>query len=346
MAKLRLARTKEEAERVPLDQPIQIEIPADGSIVEPEETVEVKEAKPEKKAAPVVIERELEPEPDETKALKERLEAAEKAEKVAQAAAEESRLRAEEYGRREQEAIRQRAESQVETEEARYVAILNALDAAEAEAGAAQAAWAEAEAAGDIKAKSDANRRLARAEAAISRHAESKDIYEANKKKAPEKVEAQPATDFESRIAQLPEAAKTWLRGHPEYVNDQRKNVKIQSLHYDIIEEGHPAFTPAYFDAMDIKLGFKQPPKETRDDDEDDAPPPPPQRRTVVTSAPPTREAPSAGTGRAESSRIVLTQEQREIARSSGISEIEYGRQLMKLNGLKKDGHYQGGQGR
>ena len=58
-------------------------------------------------------------------------------------------------------------------------------------------------------------------------------------------------------------------------------------------------------------------------------------------SAPPSRDVPSASTGRPQSSRIELTPEEREVARLSGIDELTYARNKRELERRKANGMYQ-----
>jgi hypothetical protein len=67
--------------------------------------------------------------------------------------------------------------------------------------------------------------------------------------------------------------------------------------------------------------------------------PPLPQvedERPSIVSAPVSREAPSESTGR-RASQIRLTVEQREAARMAGITEVEYARQLQRLDAAKRE---------
>ena len=58
-------------------------------------------------------------------------------------------------------------------------------------------------------------------------------------------------------------------------------------------------------------------------------------------SAPVSRDAPSLSTGRPTTTRVELTAAQREAARISGVDDVTYARNLLRLNSLKQQGHYQ-----
>jgi len=78
-------------------------------------------------------------------------------------------------------------------------------------------------------------------------------------------TECETVDDFETvkdalEAMNIPNTAKQYLREHPELLTNPRLNAKIQALHYDILEEGHAAFSPEYFESMDGHLGYQ--PKE------------------------------------------------------------------------------------
>lgn len=190
---------------------------------------------------------------------------------------------------------------------------------------------------GNFKLQAEASSKLARAAANISKHEDAKALYEADKEQRPQRQE-QPQQQQNG----LPDSAQQWLRAHPEYMSDPRKNAKISALHWDVMDEGHTAFSPGYFESLEMHLGLRERPKKEPEIEIEDEPAPPPARRTVVTAAPPTRDAPSpSGGGNKANQRVTLTEEERAIARGSGISDIEYAKQKIRLADLKKNGHYQ-----
>jgi len=81
-------------------------------------------------------------------------------------------------------------------------------------------------------------------------------------------------------------------------------------------------------------MGYKKPPQEEGEEDMED-------ESSQIVSAPPSRQATSPASGRPTTTKITLTPEQREVARLSGISEIDYARGLQKLNDIKANGGYQ-----
>lgn len=221
-----------------------------------------------------------------------------------------------------------------ETFQSQFDAVSAALSGAQSEAESAKRDMRNALNAGDIDAQVEANERLAIARANISKLEDGKIELEERIKAAPEKIETVEKTHPEDKT---PALVKDWVSRHPDYLQDQRKNDKIKALHWDAIDEGHAYGSPEYIDFIDIKCGFKQAPAKEELDDEE-IPERQPQRTSIV-SAPVSREAPST-LEKKRGGKINLTQEQREIAKLAGISEAEYGKQLMKINEMKANGSY------
>lgn len=341
MPRLRSVRTKEEAAKVPEDQAISVLI-SDDEPAAPKQ--EFADGQPEKKEEPKAEQREPEVrEPAEDAGqddLKKRLDDLQKAERVAQNLANERQQALEEAQRRAKQYEEEIAKARGEATASQMDSVLNALAAAQAESDAAQRDYEAALGNQDAKAQSDAQRRLSRAEARIVQYEDSKAVLEDRAKRVEEAAKKQPergaqGDPFEAAIAPLPDGAKNWLRAHPEFMRDQRKNRKLASLDDDLLEEGHTRGSPEYIQELEVRLGMKQKPTKREDDDVDE---PEPRKERVVTSAPVSRESPSLRDGRPTTTRITLTPEQREAARNSGISEIEYAKQLIRLQEAKKSG--------
>jgi len=143
----------------------------------------------------------------------------------------------------------------------------------------------------------------------------------------------------------LPENAKDWLRRYPEYVSDPIKNAQMQKMHNVAEYQAGGEFTERYFDRMEILLGLRQEAPPSTNGSAPIAPrsstPVRKQQYAVPVSAPPTRESSSMATGRAPSRRAPLTQAERDIARSCGISDEEYQNQRERRDNLKAAGMLQ-----
>jgi hypothetical protein len=340
MPRLRAVRTKEDGDKIPVDQPVQVVLTE-----EPEIETEVETAPPEEEVPEVKEPEVKEPEPSAREVeLSKQLEDLRKAEQSAR----EALIRA----NREKDEIAKTSRSETsrlksEAEIAQYDAIITALASADTDAEKAQADIERATEIGDIKAQAEAYRRLAKAEATRMRLEEGKVAFDQHRESAKkEPAQEEPSADqrFESAISALPDSAKTWLRSHPEYITDPAKNGDIQYYHQKVVrEEGKTQFSPEYYESLETHLGLREKPKAAAvedDDDEDIEVVPAKTRRNVVTQAPPSRESVSLDTGKKTSTRVELSAEERAIAAASHISDVDYARNKLKLQQLKRNGHY------
>jgi hypothetical protein len=153
----------------------------------------------------------------------------------------------------------------------------------------------------------------------------------------------QPSTEQIIAGSGLPERAKTWLRQHPEYINNMDKNAAIRALHDTATQQAGSEWTDAYFRKMEYLLGIS-PPQSNRDNPP--TPRPAPVRQQYAgppVSAMPSRDIPSMGTGRSQSYREPMTAAEREIARSTGISDEQYMKGKERMLRLKAAGVIQNG---
>lgn len=123
--------------------------------------------------------------------------------------------------------------------------------------------------AGDYGAQADAYDRLADARSRLNRLNEAKadlDVQRAEPVRG--RVEAprqepvqQRVTDdpVERAVAGMDTRDATWLRQHPEYITDQKKNAKIRAAHFDAMSElGESAVhTPAYYEHLETYVGLR-----------------------------------------------------------------------------------------
>lgn len=307
MPRLKPPRKQEEetirvAPAPPLDEPIEIKLDDD-----PVETIEVSLA-PEPK---------VEPKPTETDdALKAQVDAAKQAEDL-QRRLTEAQRQSEENARlareREVELRRERGDR----EDAQYNSVLTAIAAEQASLDKAESDYAAYAAANDWANASKAQRVMVTAGARLDRLQAGKEAFEERReeaKRAPPPRPAPQASTFEDRIKTLPNNAQTWLRSHPEFINDAARNNEIQAAHSYIVQrKGIAAFSDAYFEALDSEFGFKKP-------DPTPAPaaaPAPQPRKSIPMSAPVSRSVPSVASGKTESNTVTLTAEERAVARNS-----------------------------
>lgn len=333
MPKLRPMRTAEEIAAVPEDEPVLIELTSESSgVVAPG-------AEPELKAAEVEIAPAPKVEPvEEVSPLQKQLDDMRRAEA-------ETRRQLTESQERERQAVHaanQRGEqlyhAQGEREQAQYDAVLNAIGAAESEANRAQADLAASMAISDFTAAAEAQRRLSVATTRLVQLEDGKAAFEARAEQPVQRQEplrSAPSVDPIDAMAQLSGKQKSWLKNHRDAQTDPAKLARLGAAHYDALEAGHAADSDGYFQVLEERLGYRQPVAKTEADPE-----PEPQRRSMPMSAPVTREAPSVSTGRATPTRVELTASQREAARISGVDDVTYARNFLRLQALKKEGHY------
>lgn len=301
---LRAVKTDEEISHIPLDQPILVELP--GGVAN-EEIPEVKTGKAAK-----------EPTDPGAKQLQDQLEAAQAAQRASDIRAEKAERLA---AQREQEANEARTRSHALEGDI----ITGGLAAAQAELAAAESELERAGEAGDFKAQAKAQTRIGRASAQIV-NLES-GAAEIAERKPPAKVEAvqeqtrQQPTDINVAIDTAPNllpAEKTWLKAHPDAFMPGSRNNELSVGYERAIKQGLVRGTEAYFDYLEDFMGYAKSSNEGN----------------TSVQAPPSRND-RDGSGRPSNGKITLSPEQRETARNLGISEIEYAKNVARLDAAR-----------
>lgn len=228
-----------------------------------------------------------------------------------------------------------------------YNAVLTAIANEQLVIEKAEADYAGYSYAGDWANAAKAQRLMASAASRLDRLEDGKQNFDSKReaaKTAPATPQSAPL-DFDQKINSMPvpESAKSWLRSHPEFINDAALNEKLGNSHrYLVGNRSIEPFTPGYFDALDIEFGFKKP---------EAAPEPqqqPTQRRSMPVSAPVSRDVPTASGVRQPSNSVTLTAEERLIARNSFSSptmtdaqkEYLYAQNKQKLKKMRANGEY------
>lgn len=309
-------------------EPIEIELAGE----EPGSTeIELKPLKPE--PAPIIAE----PEPEPENQLAAQLAAQQRAEALQRTNADIQRQLAE----RDAQLVQERTRG----DDAEYNSVLTAIAAEQAVLDKAEQDYAAYASAGDFQTAAKAQRIMAATAARLDRLEDGKQAFEQRRvasRTEPPAPAAAPATaplDFEQRIEKMPDTAKTWLRKHPEFINDTALNEKIGSAHqYLTKNKGIEPFSTTYFDALDQEFGFKTAA----------APAAVTQRRSMPVSAPVSREVPTATGERQPSKSMTLSEEERRIARSSFTAsdmtnaqkEYLYAQNKRKLQTMRANGQY------
>lgn len=193
------------------------------------------------------------------------------------ASTEQARLDAVRQANTEREAANQARQEAVaarsEAVDSQLDTVLTGLDAARTEADSAQAEYQSAMEAGDFARSAKAQRRMASAEAKITRLDEAKADIEARKAQPQEvrREQVQQHSDpVEAFMASRTEPTKQWLRNHPEHARalalsgsgqatqeEVRRASKLNAADSDAIAEGLTRDSTAYFDHVERFIGLK-----------------------------------------------------------------------------------------
>lgn len=311
-------------DNTPPDAPIEIELPGDDTGLSEVELT------PDPAPAPA------EPEPPQPEnQLAQQLAAQQRAEALQR----DNDAMQRQIAQRDQQLVQERTRG----DDAEYNSVLTAIAAEQAVLDKAEQDYASYASIGDFQTAAKAQRIMAASAARLDRLEDGKQVFEQRRETrtapAPEPAQrTQAPLDFEQRIEKMPDTAKSWLRKHPEFINDTALNNKIGNAHaYLVNNKGVEPFTPAYFDALDDEFGFKAAPVEVQ-----------PQRRSMPVSAPVSRDVPTASGQRQPSSKVTLNEEERLIARSAfsasdmtnAQKEYLYAQNKRKLANMRANGKY------
>jgi len=307
--------------------PVQVKDPKQGDLIEKIEVT----AGSEQNEPEVIVDEPVEEveEPvveDASAALQKQIEALRKSEEIQKNRAERYRQDAEKAEQRVREQGTEVAKVQKEAVQSQLDAVSTALGAAQSEAESAKRDIKTAINSGDVDAQADAYERLATARANVSKLEDGKFELEARIKNPP-KVE-EPA---QQNV--MPERVQRWIKKNQP---DQETWDLMRGYHHGLIRSGLEFDSDEYLEAMETKLGMRQ----AETEEEPVVTQRQPAQRTSIVSAPVSREAPSTPNS-TRNGDVKLTLAQREAAKIAGISEVEYTKQLQKINKMKANGSYQ-----
>jgi hypothetical protein len=213
------------------------------------------------------------------------------------------------------------------------IVIEQAYAAAEARAGAAKRAFADAMKAGDFDAAAEAQGSIARTENEMSRYADAYQLIE-ERAKAPAAAQApvsKPDT-LDDAISRIPDpATRQWATDHKDDLADPKRLNLAYAADGLAVARGLKPGTDAYLDFLDEQLGYEmeaeQPPK----------PAPkaatPARRRAPPVAAPVTRN--SGG-----KVSVTLTDTDKAFAQQLGVSAKEYARSIVNAKNDPRYGKY------
>jgi hypothetical protein len=145
--------------------------------------------------------------------------------------------------------------------------------------------------------------------------------------------------EFISRIGPEYPRSREWLRAHPEFARDAKKNRQMLAAHELAMSRDLKADSDEYFASIESTLNLAKPVPNGKGAPHDDDPMADAAQEIEVTPEPrPRRAAPAAapvsrsggGTG-SKPNTVRLTPAQQEAAEISGVSLEEYARQLKKI---------------
>jgi hypothetical protein len=232
----------------------------------------------------------------------------------------------------------QLAEARKTIEQTQLDSVVNAIAATNSEMDAAKNAYAAARGRNDFMAEAEAQQKIAVCSARLI-------SLEGGREELEEKIKHPPVTtqqpqqpapqggqNIDQVIAQMPglmDKERDWLRKHPDAIGGANLT-RLQVAYYDATQRNIQRGSDKYFEFLDDRLGYQ-----TMTEDRDDNPPPQNTRTQQRFAAPPSRIASNGSDG-----RITLSPAQREAAKIAGVDEVEYARQLRKMNAMKRDGFY------
>ena len=317
--KLRPMRKPEDLAAVPLNQPVLVEL-------EPEATAIIRDDQNDQPVEKAADERSGED------ILKEQLEATKKAN-------EETSKRLEAANRERDEAIRIANEKNRELHTAKRRAeasdadsIDAALSAAQQEQEAAKSSLRRATADADADAMADAQVKLSLAATDIRNLEIAKgqvsDHLNKSKDSKPDEIRLSqqnldPIAVIDANPNLMP-TEKEWLKSHKDLI-ERSDSADQLGRAYNFATQSHGRGTPGYFAKMNEYFGYANQRKESSEDDQ------------AMTSAPVNRDAPNVGGGNSSSNSIRLSPEQRDFARSMGLTDVQYAQQLKNLQEDKRN---------
>lgn len=208
---------------------------------------------------------------------------------------------------------------------------------AQAAQASAKAAFKTAFEAGDPDGMAEANAGIARAATDIRNYESAAAVADEDAKIEKDAPRQEPHIDIITAIDRMPNLVpkeRDWLKAHPEVLTDPGSIRELDVGYNRAIRAGHKRGTDTYFQYLDEFLGYAKPAKADADaEDHDDHN----DERPSIVSAPVTRDSRSSLSGRPTvSTKIMLTPEQRDLARSMGLTDVQYARGKQQLDANKK----------
>lgn len=318
--KLKPLKDPAEIAKVPVNQPVLVELPegvtgfdtpAADAPVEAVKTVETPT------------------QDDGTETLRTQLEALKAKDKERQTAFERTQQDAAKERQARIKAEQEANRLKIENHESNKEFLGSALDGATAAVEAAKLEVRRAYEAGDGAALADANAKLGEATADLSSLKRSNAEFERVPKPEAQTVVTDTQPDVLTRIDTDPNLLgpeKEWLKAHPETILDANKNQDLAVGYRRAISKGLERGTPTYFKFLNEFMGYAEPAPPAQTNNNDDT-------EEAIVSGPVSRDTPGTNGSK---SRVMLTPEQRELASTMGLTDVEYASQVLRMQEEKR----------
>jgi hypothetical protein len=161
----------------------------------------------------------------------------------------------------------------------------------------------------------------------------------------PQVPQMDPREQFEDAIQHLPARVQGWYRSHPEFLIDPEHAAKMTYIYHAAAREVGEADTDAHLDRMEGMLGLRHaaPQPEPALLPERPAQPraAPVRQQGALVSAPPTRDSYSMSTGRPQGGPTQLSGEERQLAKTLGLTDEQYRKGKERMLREKAGGFHQ-----
>lgn len=331
MPKIRIARTPDDASKVSLEEPLEIDIGKQDP--EPSQIIYGKKKDAEQAAAvrPSIAPPEDDP---DAPSLERQVEQLKQSEELARQRAAQVEAERNSYWQQAQQKEQEVVQLRGQTDNAYHETLVSSIAASQSEVESAKQAYVAARQANDFAAEAEAQDRLATARSRLVTLEAGKDELERRiqqqprvRQQAPMPPSPAPVEQILQSMPGLIDSEREYLRRHPDAVLDASNQPRLQAAYLDAQRMGIARGTDEYFQFFDDRLGYQRREKNMAEERDESAGPP--------VSAPVSRSVP--GGSRESDTRIVLTPAQREAAKWAGIDEFEYAKGLLKLRQAKRE---------
>lgn len=234
-----------------------------------------------------------------------------------------ARLQASDAARRQaedraSEAEQARVAATGQTQDANVQFLETALGGVKQTMGVLEANLAEAYAVQDFATAAKIQTEIARAAQRESAIETGLEQLKAMPREQPRRMAPAEVDQVETVARQLTPNAAAWVRAHPEFINDPRKNQQLMSAHYAAMADGLTADSQDYIDYVEQRVLGDQQPARRESQPQYERQPVADTRR----SAPPAAPVSRGNGGASNPQRVTLTREQRETAHENFPDEM------------------------